>query len=72
MRQFQPRSVGPRHLKRHGNDDESIVKALVATGNWSDEQVRIGLRAAAKRLIERLTVDCIREEAIADLKAATQ
>jgi hypothetical protein len=44
---------------------------LVATGNWSDEQVRIGLRAAAKRLIERLTVDCIREEAIADLKAAT-
>jgi hypothetical protein len=45
---------------------------LVATGNWSDEQVRIGLRAAAKRLIERLTVDCIREEAIADLKAATQ
>jgi hypothetical protein len=71
MRQFQPRSVGPRHLKRHGNDGESIVKALVATGNWSDEQVRIGL-AAAKRLIERLTVDCIREDAIADLKAATQ
>ena len=27
------------------NDDERIVRELVATGKWSDEQARIGLRA---------------------------
>lgn len=27
------------------NDDEQIVKEMVAKGKWSDEQVRIGLRA---------------------------